>query len=122
MLAFAASDMKTDGTNANTSHLFLIDQYKETTSTYRYLCGWQRDPLPPGMKDQWIADLKDSQGNIIEYAYTNEIIETQPTSQKISMNWGESGSFDNTLYSPMSSWIVDDDIFNLNHYIYLRSN
>lgn len=43
-------------------------------------------PTPPGTVDKWISDITDINGNIIEYAYTNEVISESTAILDISMN------------------------------------
>lgn len=122
LLASARSNKNTDNsTIKKVGHNFLIDQYKETTVKYRYLYGWERDPLPPGTIDKWISDYKDANGNILIYAYTNEVISESNIKCFISMNWGDNGAFNNILYSPTGDWILGEYKFNLNHCIFKRN-
>ncbi len=118
LIAYAASNEKSDGSPSEqvVAHSFIIDQYKHTTKTYRYLFGLKRDPLPPGTVDRWIADMKDENGNIIKYAYTRELYQSSVDSRGISMNWGWSGAYDNTFYYPTSDWNAGGYNFNIQHY------
>ena len=123
IIASARTNRMANGTSiSETGHTFLIDQYRETIKTYRYLYGWERDPLPPGTIDKWIADRKDADGNIIVYAYTNEVTSSSVHSTKISMNWGADGWYDNVFYSPTGEWNAVNYIFNLIHYAYVRND
>lgn len=103
-------------------HLFLIDQYQETTKTYKYTYALVRDKSQVTYPNPWIDDLKDANGNIIKYAYTKETSETSVYSSKISMNWGENGSSNSTFYSPTENWDAIGYIFNLHHVIYVKDN
>ena len=102
-------------------HTFITDQYKIETNTQRYLYGLVRDPLPPGEKDMWMADKIDENGNIIEYAYTNEIFQDFHT-YSVSMNWGYSGLYDDTFYYYLGNWEVGSTNYDLEHQLYVRHN
>ena len=121
LIAYAASNNKSDGSTLEktVAHSFIIDQYRENTVTYRYVYGLERDPLPSGSDDRWMADIKDSNGNIIEYAYTKEIYSTFVESRAVSMNWGWEGYYDGTFYSS-SNWDAGGYRFNLEQYVYAR--
>lgn len=122
LIAYAESDQTSDGESCTrVSHSFLIDQYKQISKTYRYTYGLKRDPLPPGMKDKWIGDLTDADGNIIKYAYTSELEVVIPTNF-VSMNWGWEEQFDRVLYSALSGWSAGGQIYNLNHFLYVRND
>lgn len=117
------------GTNKNsagdpikeTGHTFLIDQYKKEIITRRQLFGLERYPLKHGEIDRWMADMTDENGNIIKYAYTNEVI-TKSTQSGISMNWGTDIKYYNDVfYSPNSDWTVLGYNFNLRHEIVTRT-
>ena len=124
LLASVFSNKKSDGTNldAITGHTMIIDQYREITKTFRYVYAWERDPLPPGTVDRWVSDLKDANGNIIKYAYTNEITESTVYSSRISMNWGAYGLYDQTFYSLSGDWNAGEYNYNLEHYVYTRGD
>ncbi|MBD5386733.1 hypothetical protein HDR70_02445 [bacterium] len=100
-------------------HVFLIDYYQKEEKTMQYAYGWVRDPLPVGTVDKWVADLKDTNGNIIKYAYINKDLPFFIKNEKISMNWGWNGSYDNTLYSINSSWAAGNNIYNTYKHIFL---
>lgn len=121
LIAYAASNNKSDGSTLEktVAHSFIIDQYRENTVTYRYVYGLERDPLPSGSDDRWMADIKDSNGNIIQYAYTKEIYSTFVESRAVSMNWGWEGYYDGTFYSS-SNWDAGGYRFNLEQYVYAR--
>lgn len=122
LLADIFSNRKSDGTlSENTGHTLIIDQYKETTNTFRYLYALQRDPLPPGEKDKWLEDEVDMNGNIINYAYTNEVTKSY-SYDNVSMNWGWDGLYDDVFYSPVGGWDADGVSYNLTHYIYNRND
>ncbi|MDE6144087.1 MAG: hypothetical protein K2F94_08445, partial [Muribaculaceae bacterium] len=77
--------------------------------------------LPPGEKDMWMADKIDENGNIIEYAYTNEIFQDFHT-YSVSMNWGYSGLYDDTFYYYLGNWEVGSTNYDLEHQLYVRHN
>lgn len=103
-----------------TGHTFLIDQYKTGSRSIKYYYVYKRDPLPPGTIDRWESDDMDEEGNIISYAYTNEVIKEQSLGNSISMNWGEGPVFNETFYSPSGDWYYADVTFNLDHKISKR--
>ncbi len=105
-----------------TGHLFLIDRYRKTKVKYKYTYALVRDPLPPGTVDKWISDITDINGNIIEYAYTNEVISESTATLDISMNWGWDGNYDNIFYKPTKDWSAGGYDFNLNHRLFVRDN
>ncbi|MCM1138162.1 MAG: C10 family peptidase [Duncaniella sp.] len=120
----ANSDITSEGKESSmTGHSFLIDQYKVETSTYKLTYVYKRDPLPSGTEDIWDWDDMDEEGNVISWAYTNEIINTIP-SYNISMNWGanQNGEYYNSIfYSPYESWSIGGLKYNLNHTIHVRT-
>ncbi len=125
LLARADSNKKSSGEPKDEigSHAFLIDCYKETVSTTKLTYGLIRDPWPSDQIDPYESNEIDEDGNIITWAYTNEIITTSTSNIAISMNWGYSSSYNNTFYSPSDSeWNAGGHNFNLNHYIYKRSD
>lgn len=93
--------------NSRASHCFLIDQYKENYTSYRYLYAWVRDPWNyPGEDDPYESDEYDEDGNLVSYAYTNEIFKDYNYFQ-ISMNWGTEGLCDDVFYHPYGTWTLN---------------
>lgn len=90
--------------------------------SYIYIVGAAMRPTPPGTVDNWISDITDINGNIIEYAYTNEVISESTAILDISMNWGWDGNYDNTFYNPTKDWSAGGYDFNLNHRLFVRDN
>ncbi len=90
--------------------------------SYTYIVGAAMRPIPPGTVDKWISDITDINGNIIEYAYTNEVISESTAILDISMNWGWDGNYDNTFYNPTKDWSAGGYDFNLNHRLFVRDN
>lgn len=103
-------------------HSFLIDRYKTRTTKVKYYYGLEREPwIGPG-PDPYMSDQVDENGNILRYAYTNEVIQTNEYNE-ISMNWGYSGDYDDLFYSPWASdWEAGGHIFNLEHKIFKRAD
>ena len=101
-------------------HLFLIDRYSTTTSSIKYTYGLKRDPWNSNEEYPWADDEVDEYGNIISYAYTNEVVRTS-TSDAVYMNWGAGEYIDNVAYNPYSSdWQYDDTHYNYQHTIIRR--
>ncbi len=101
-------------------HCFIIDQYKSSHRTERYLYGWERDPWTSEDEDDpWPDNDVDENGNVITWIYTNEIHKTFDTN-KISMNWGEDGNYDNIFHYPDNSWYVGDAKFDRDKVLYVR--
>lgn len=114
VVAGARTNKKEDGTSIlNSGHAFLVDQYKQTTEIVKYVYGLIRDPWnPKDGEDPWDDNDYDDEGNIIGWAYTNEIEQTQSYSS-ISMNWGYLEHENNVFYYPYSQeW-------NAGGYIYI---
>ncbi|MCM1142066.1 MAG: C10 family peptidase [Muribaculum sp.] len=85
VIASARTNKATDGTNLKESgHFFLIDKYKTTSKTYKYTYALVRDDSQIVYPNPWMEDLKDSNGNIIKYAYTKEVVETQQLVNKFT--------------------------------------
>lgn len=99
-------------------HAFLIDQYQKHIVNMEYTYGWVR-VIPDGMKDHWKQDLKDENGNIIKYAYTNTVSEIKLNGERISMNWGWDGSYNRIFYTMTSDWNAGGYSFYKTHKIYL---
>ncbi len=97
---------RADAADSNYGHTFIIDQYKIETMKKKYVYALIRDPLPPGTTNKWKDDLVDENGNIIQYAYTNEVIDLID-SNYVSMNWGNYGQQDKLFYSPEQNWQSD---------------
>lgn len=114
-----ATESSTGSSIPNVGHYLLIDQHKYSKYSIRYFYVLKRSPLPPGVVDRWMSDLVDENGNVISWAYTNEIINTN-NEFSISMNWGFDGEFDDVFYYPDGKWIIDDINFNSMRYIHLR--
>ncbi|MCM1254674.1 MAG: C10 family peptidase [Duncaniella sp.] len=88
VIAHAWSNIKNGATiNGIIGHTFLVDRYKTTTRTMKYTYVYKRDPLPPGTEDRWESDDVDENGNVINWAYTNEFT-NEVHEESISMNWG----------------------------------
>lgn len=103
-------------------HVFLIDQYREITTTTRYYYGLIRDPWPNDIDDPYDNNLVDENGNVEVWAYTKEVIGTSTTSE-ISMNWGYDFLFNYGYFSPYATtWNVGNIDFNKEHGIYKRSD
>lgn len=120
VFAYAYAQYKTDGTVADGAHLFLIDGYKEYTSAEKYTYGLVRDPLPPGTVNPWIDDLRDSNGNIIRYAYTKDVIVEREDLKSLQMNWGWDGLSDDVAYFPEDDWVAKEYIFKrYSYYLYV---
>ena len=114
-----ATESSTGSSIPSVGHYLLIDQYKYSKYSIRYFYVLKRSPLPPDVIDRWMSDEVDEYGNVISWAYTNEIINTN-NEYSISMNWGFDGEFDNVFYYPDGKWIIDDINFNSMRYIHLR--
>lgn len=106
--------------SSKNGHTFLIDQYKKSETKTKYFYVYKRDPLPPGTIDKWENDDVDEEGNVISYAYTNEIIKEQKSVTGISMNWCDLGYYDETFYYPYGNWSHHGITYDLGHYIYIR--
>ena len=101
-------------------HCFIIDQYQTSHKEIRYLYGWEREPWNSANgPDPWDNNDVDEDGNVITWAYTNEIYKTSNTN-KISMNWGEDGNYDNIFNYPESSWYMGDAKFDRDKVLYVR--
>lgn len=100
-------------------HCFIIDKYSKTECTTQYVYGWQRDPLPPEVKDIWDQDLKDSNGNIIKYAYQKTITEENLLQFGVSMNWGVNGSYDSIVYYLSDDWNPGDNNYDRLRTLYI---
>lgn len=110
------------GSQKKAGHLFLIDRYKTHTTKVKYYYGLERDPWTGPGPDPYKSDMVDQDGNILAYAYTNELIKTTEYNE-ISMNWGYSGYYDNLFYSPWTSdWVAGGHVFNLDHKIFTRTD
>lgn len=123
VVAAARTNKKDDGSSTTESgHVFLIDQYKQSTETVRYVYGLIRDPWDPkNGPDPWEDNDYDENGNIIGWAYTNEIERTETSTLGISMNWGFYEHENRVFYYPYSSeWNAGGYIFNLSHRIFKR--
>lgn len=108
----------------NSAHRFLIDSYMTKVTQIKYIYGLRRYPLPPGEENIWEDDDVDEYGNIISYAYTNEVVNTT-TTNKISMNWGDiSTSDDNSFYYPTGDWYEESANlhYKYNQYILKRTD
>ncbi len=122
VLAGAQTNKTTSGESQSLAgHAFIIDRYRVTTETVRYLYGLDRDSWSGDGDDPYDNNDVDDQGNIIGWAYTNEIIK-EFTSEEISMNWGYSGQWDYIFYHPYYSWDAGGHNFNLRHKIITRSD
>lgn len=124
VVAGARTNKKEDGTSIlNSGHAFLIDQYKQTTEIVKYVYGLIRDPWnPKDGEDPWDDNDYDDEGNIIGWAYTNEIEQTQSDSS-ISMNWGYLEHENHVFYYPYSQeWNAGGYIYNLSHTILKRAD
>ncbi len=103
-------------------HAFLIDRYKQNIRKIKYTYGLIRDPWTGPGPDPFMSDKVDESGNILQYAYTKEMEQTF-TESSIAMNWGYSGYYDDTYWSPHSDdWSAGGHLFNLSHKIYKRSD
>lgn len=123
IVASTRSNKTSNGTPRNiVGHFFIVDQYQETTRTTKYIYGLIRDPWPDGVEDPYASNDVDENGNIIGWAYTNEIIRKENMSQKISMNWGYSNKYDTYLYGPYDDWVVSGTVYNLDHRMYKRED
>lgn len=85
-------------------HMFIIDGYREYTTVNKYIYGLVRDPLPEGAVDPWLSDIKDQYGNIIQYAYTKEVIIDGQDFNFIYMNWGWDGAYNDVECTPDDGW------------------
>ncbi|MDE6096494.1 MAG: C10 family peptidase [Muribaculaceae bacterium] len=124
LISDARSNKLTNGTTLlySTGHYFIIDQYKSLSVTTKYTYGWERDPWnSEDGDDPWESNDVDENGNVITWAYTNEIIKNYDY-QWISMNWGYDGYYDSVFYSPTGSWEVENTIYNLDHYVHVRED
>ena len=111
---------KNPNTGMLVRHCFLIDRYSTTTKSIKYTYGLKRDPWNGKEEYPWEDDEVDEYGNIISYAYTNEVVRTS-TSDAIYMNWGEGGEGDNTPFYPNSSyWQSGNVVYDLHHTILRR--
>lgn len=120
VIAHATTNIQTKSMTA--SHLFLIDQYKEESSTTKNIYGLIRDPWTSDSDDPYEDNLLDDNGNVLVWAYTKEVINTS-TSQAISMNWGEGFNYDESYFSPYASdWIVGSLNYNKNRWMYKRED
>ena len=124
VVALAATNKTSSGNQQDYGrHAFLIDCYRETESTTKYVYGLIRDPWPEGSDDPYESNDVDEEGNIITWAYTNEIIKTNIINTQISMNWGYSSFYNNIFYSPYyDDWNAGGHAFNLDHQIYRRDD
>ena len=124
VVAAAISNKKADGTpKPESGHVFLIDQYKQSTETVRYVYGLIREPWnSENGDDPWADNDYDENGNIIGWAYTNEIERTVETNTGISMNWGYYEYENNIFYYPYATdWNAGGWSFNLSHRIFKRA-
>lgn len=124
VLALAATNKSSNGDIQDKErHAFIIDSYRETVTTQKYVYGLIRDPWPEGVEDPYASNDVDENGNVIGWAYTNEIIKDNISNTQISMNWGFSYYYNYTYYSPYSDeWSAGGHIFNLNHIIFKRAD
>lgn len=125
VVSAASSNKTSNGTSKpESSHVFLIDQYKQSTETIRYVYGLIREPWKDeNGDDPWADNDYDENGNIIGWAYTNEIEHTVDTDLGISMNWGYYEYENNVFYYPYATeWNAGGWSFNLNHRIFKRAD
>lgn len=125
VLTAAITNQKSNGTSQpEVGHLFLVERYRETTTTTKYIYGLVRDPWPSeNGPDPYEGDDVDEEGNIISYAYTKEVVKTFTSNNKISMNWGYSGLYDYMFYEPWTTeWNAGGHKFNLEHKIFTRAD
>ena len=108
----ASSTIYTENKYETVGHAFLIDKYQKVTSQLEYTYAWIRDPLPSGTPDIWEADVRDSNGNIIKYAYIKTDVDILSEKENISMNWGWNGNYNDVLYSIDEDWQTGKYLFN----------
>lgn len=123
VLTDARTNKKVNGdSQSEAGHLFLIDRYKQNIRKIKYTYGLIRDPWTGPGPDPFMSDKVDENGNILQYAYTKEMEQTF-TESSVAMNWGYSGYYDDTYWSPHSDdWSAGGHVFNLSHKIYKRSD
>lgn len=122
IIAHASTSLATKSSQKSGAHMFLIDGYSENEKKIRYLYGLKRYPLPAGAIDPYESDQVDEYGNIVSYAYTNEIITTY-TERNITMNWGympyeNSGYF----YTYANDWTAGGHVFSQDHWMLTRQD
>lgn len=123
VISNAWTNKKSNGESQDEAgHAFIIDQYKKNTKKVKYYYGIERDPWTGPGPDPYKSDMVDENGNILVYAYTDEIVKTE-TYYGISMNWGYSAYYNTLYYSPWTTdWSAGGHIFNLDHKIYKRDD
>lgn len=120
--ATSSGDTSNGSTNyRDGKHTFIIDQYNTVDCKYKYIYYLKRDPLPAGTIDRWMSDDLDENGNVIQYAYTNEVI-NDINYKEISMNWGWDGECDDVFYHTDGSWNPLNYNYIIDQIIYIIKN